>query len=696
MKSIAIITPCILPVPAVNGGAVEELVTHLINTNETSKEMAIDLYSIANNSYSNFSYTNTNIIQIFPTNIDITTDRFIDIFNRRFFSNSFRIIDMEIARAFKNRLETLEKEYDAVIVENQMSTALEIMQIRNDGYSFPIYFHMHNDIDVYRSPQYCKQLAAGGVQFIAVSNYIKSQILKHAPRAMVHVLYNGVDFSKYTLVELNDNKPIHFLYAGRVISEKGVLELVKAFDKVTADATLDIIGFSNRPTRYEKKILSLAKKSSKKIKCKKRIATSQMAEKYSDYDVVVMPTISEEPFGLVALETIAKGMPLITTNSGALPEVVGDMALVIDKNKDFIHNLTCAMDDLASDFGKREQLGKKCQNLAKKMVEFNIDSYYDSLVSFLGNTNLEDKLVSIIVPVYNIAEFLSRCIDSILAQTHSSIELILVDDGSTDESSQICDAYGRKDKRIKVIHQPNQGLSSARNAGLDIASGDYVFFVDGDDSIEPTTIENLLLVSDNTKADVVACGFSHVGDGYFNGDEAEKRFTSDKPGIWDGVDAVVQMMTTNNVCTVAWNKLYKRNLFEGVRYPVGKLHEDEFTTHKLLYKSKIVTYVPHMYYKYYQRYKGIMSEALINRYSDYLDAIMDRMDYFKENGENSLVEYSRITLLEYIKYVYRNTKDKDLRRHLNREYKFLLDDGVPKVAGSKKRIALWLWNYIKY
>ncbi len=696
MKNIAIITPCILPVPAVNGGAVEELVTHLINANETSKELAIDLYSIANTSYSNFSYKNTNIISIFPTSFDTKIDNFIDIFNRRFFSNGFRILDMEIARAFKSRLAEIEKEYDAVIVENQMSTALEIVQIRNDGHSFPIYFHMHNDIDVYRSPQYCKQLAANGVQFIAVSNYIKSQILKYAPKAVVHLLYNGIDFSKYSPVTLKNTSPTRFLYAGRIISEKGVLELVQAFDKVSADATLEIIGFSKKPTRYEKKVLKIAKKSRGTIKCKKRIATFELAEKYSEYDAVVMPTIAEEPFGLVALETIAKGLPLITTNSGAIPEVVGDMAIIVDKSKDFIPNLAHAMEAVASDFTMRESLCRKCQSLANKNEKFNIETYYDNLMSFLKDSNMEEKLVSIIVPVYNVAPFLPRCIDSILAQTHTNIELILVDDGSTDEGSMICDDYGTKDSRVKVLHQKNRGLSSARNVGIDIASGEYIFFVDGDDYIEASTIQHLLTVADSTKADVVACGFSHVTDGYFSGDESEVRFTSTAPGIWDGAEAVVQMMTTNNICTVAWNKLYKKHLFTGVRYPYGKLHEDEFTTYKLLYESKIVIYVPHTYYKYYQRDQGIMAEGLVNRYKDYLDAILDRMDYFTDLGEKNLVEYSRIVLLEYIKYVYRNTKDKDLRRHLHREYKFLLDDGVPKIEGSKKRTALWLWNYIKY
>ena len=215
MKSVAVITPCILPVPAVKGGAVEELITHLIKSNESSESLAIDLYSIADDSYSNFSYKNTNIIQIFSSEIDFKIDKLIDAFNRRILSSAIRLLDSKILQAFSDRLAELDKEYDAVIVENQMSTALKIAELRNTGYGFPIYFHMHNDIDVYRSPQYLRKLVDNGVQFIAVSGYIKSQILKYAPNALVHILYNGIDFSSYKLVSPKAHEiPVFFMQAG--------------------------------------------------------------------------------------------------------------------------------------------------------------------------------------------------------------------------------------------------------------------------------------------------------------------------------------------------------------------------------------------------------------------------------------------------------------------------------------------------
>lgn len=696
MKSVAVITPCILQVPAVKGGAVEELITHLIKSNESSESLAIDLYSIADDSYSIFSYKNTNIIQIFSSEIDFKIDKLIDAFNRRILSSAIRLLDNKILQAFRDRLSELDKEYDAVIVENQMSTALKIAELRNTGYGFPIYFHMHNDIDVYRSPQYLRKLVDDGVQFIAVSEYIKSQILKYAPNALVHILYNGIDFSSYKLVSPKAHKNTRFLYAGRVIYEKGVLQLIDAFEQADTDATLDIVGFSDKPTRYEKKVLNKARKSHKQISCQGRLLTNQMAEKYNDYDVVVMPTIAEEPFGLVALETIAKGLPLITTNSGALPEVVQDMAVIVDKNNEFITKLADAIEYFSKESNRLQWVGKNVGNLARKKVEFDIGKYYDKLVSFLETPDLKGILVSIIVPVYNIENYICRCIESIINQTHSNIEIILVDDGSTDKSSTFCQEYAAKDSRIKVIHQSNNGLSAARNTGIDNACGEYIFFVDGDDCIESNAISDMLKAAFKTGADIVACGFSHVTEGFFDGTSPEIKFTSTNPGIWGGANSVVQMMTTNNICTVAWNKLYKRSLFEDVRYPVGKLHEDEYTTYKLLYKSRIVTYLPNTYYKYYQRSEGIMAADICGRYRDYLDAIWERIDFFNSKDNLRLAAYSRITLLDYIKYVYRNTNDKQLKKHLSKEYKYLLDYGAPKVEGIKKRFAIWLWNYIKY
>lgn len=701
MKKLAIIAPCILPVPASKGGAVEELITCIINQNEISKQFAIDLFTIADVSYEN---TNYNFTHIFPIPLDrhfSVADKCLDKYYRTIGTNrgSRRPFDTKVIKEFMAHYQTMAEDYHAVIVENQMSLAVELIELLGGQRSFPVYFHMHNDVDIYRSPYYIKQLAKAGVQFIAISQYIKSQILKYENNAVVHVLYNGVDLKSYSYTTKCPDQNIKFLYAGRIISEKGVLELIDAFEillqklspQFLQQVSLDIIGFSDRSTNYEKKVIKKANNYSEKINLIKRLSTKDMAVKYNEYDIVVMPTINEEPFGLVALETIAKGIPLITTNSGALPEVVGDGAIIVDKNTNFIDNLSSKMLELVHNPLKRQKLGIKGYDWAKNKLEFNIETYYDRLVRFVYNVQQTEK-ISVVVPVYNVEKQLKRCVDSLINQTYQDVEIILIDDGSTDSSGKLCDELALLDSRIKVIHQSNKGLSGARNSGLDIMSGKYVLFVDSDDYLATDAVEKLYYELLRNNADVMACGISYVWDGDF----PEKRFTSECSGIWSGHESIIQMMRTNNICSVAWNKLYKASLWDNVRFPEGRLHEDEATTYKVLYKSKLVAYMPECLYKYYQRPNGIMNAGLEGRYKDYIKAIKERIVFFKGVNEDDLVAQSIITLMDYIKFVYRNS-DKHLKVKLSREYNDMMKGyGIPNILGIKKKMALLLWNYYKY
>ena len=700
MKKIAIIAPCVLPVPAAKGGAVEELITCILKQNEISKCFAIDLYTIADSSYSNTSYNHTNIIPISFSSIQLKIDKVSDKYYRTISNhNSKRLIDDVIIDTFLKYEQRLEEPYHAVIVQNVMSIAVRLLELKAGGRNYPIYFHMHNDVDTYRSPYYIKKLADAGVQFIAISDYIKSQILKYSDnKAVVHTLYNGVDFSKYSMSTRQQDGITKFLYAGRIIPAKGVLELVKSFTKLldrypgAKDITLDIIGFSEKPCRYEKDIIALAARTDGAISCISRLATADMAEKYNDYDAVIMPTMNEEPFGLVALETIAKGIPLITTNSGAIPEVVGEAAVIVDKNENLLDNLANAIEDFYINPKSRISLGKNGFYLARNRVEFNIDSYYHRLVSFLNNIEEQNNTVSVIVPVYNVENYVSRCVESLINQTYKNLEIILVDDESKDSSGLICDEYAKKDTRIKVIHQMNMGLSGARNSGLDAATGGYVFFVDSDDYIALDTIEKMHRHLLQCNADVVACGFAHVYD-----DRPEKVVTSPNPGMWSGRESVIQMMRTNNVCTVAWNKLYKRGLWESVRFPVGKVHEDEATTYKLLYTAKLVTYMPDPFYKYYQRSGSIMVASVVNRSTDFVDAIQNRINYFDSIGDIQLREHARITLLDHYKYVYRNAEDSQIKGEIINKYrKEIKQNKLPSICGFKKKLGQFIWQYYQY
>ncbi|ODN30529.1 glycosyltransferase [Fervidobacterium thailandense] len=247
------------------------------------------------------------------------------------------------------------------------------------------------------------------------------------------------------------------------------------------------------------------------------------------------------------------------------------------------------------------------------------------------------ELVSIVVPVYNVEDYLSRCVESLLRQTYSSIEIILVDDGSTDSSGSICDTFAKIDKRVKVIHKPNGGLSDARNSGLQVARGGFVTFVDGDDVVSEKYVETLLENAQRFEADISICNFRRFHD------ESEllvrNRTVEPVMKVLNNVDALLELYGPLYVqFTVSWGKLYRRALWEDVRFPVGKLHEDEFTTYKLLWKARKVVYTGEELYFYRQRSGSIMRSFDSKRICDIVGALKERAQFFKENNLKHLNE----------------------------------------------------------
>ncbi|SDB69130.1 glycosyltransferase [Butyrivibrio sp. INlla16] len=696
MERIAIITPCILPVPATKGGAVEGLITRIIEENEKKNQFIIDLYCIKDENSKEIKYNSTHLLYVDRSPIIAFVDNKTDAIYRRIGSNSKRLLDKKVLDLFIERTNELEENYSAVIVQNLMSTAIEIVNFCRGKYEIPVFFHMHNCVDVYRSPQYIRELVKAGVQFIAVSNYIKDEILCCDKNAVVNVLYNGVNQNN-RIKKDEKEKATKFLYSGRIIPDKGVKELVIAFSQYIdrldiserKEYGLDIIGFSDKKTHYEKTVIKYAEKNKDNIHCLKMISSEKILQKYYDYDVVVMPTQNMEPFGLVALETISRGIPLITTNSGALPEILGDGAVIIDRGASFLDDLEKALGRLSLDYEYRRTIAEKGFIRSKKIADFNIDNYYENFVDVISE-KCENATVSVIVPVYNVEQYLDRCVNSLINQSYTQLEIILVDDGSTDSSGMLCDAFAQKDQRIKVVHQQNQGLSAARNSGLEIMSGDLVFFCDSDDYLNTDAIKSMVTKMYRDHADIVACGIMLTGD-------KEELFTNENCGMWSGHEAVIQMMRTNNICTVAWNKLYKKHLFDAVRFPIGVLHEDEATTYKLIYKAKIVSFTPVPYYYYYQRNSGIMGEKISDRSHYYIDALKERVLFFEQNKEDNLIQHSLISLLDGIKYIYRNTDDKKIKKKMTQAYKESIKKWkTPDIMGVGKAMSLLLWECIRY
>ena len=217
----------------------------------------------------------------------------------------------------------------------------------------------------------------------------------------------------------------------------------------------------------------------------------------------------------------------------------------------------------------------------------------------------EKPLLSIIVPVYDVENYLQKCIDSILAQTLTDFELILVDDGSPDNCPALCDAAAAKDARVRVIHQKNGGLSAARNAGLDVARGEWIGFVDSDDYIAPEMYEKLYRAVQQTGADFALCDFAEV-------DEAGAPSNARTHGV------ITQQIFTERellqsayltMMLLAWNKLYRRAIFAQLRYPVGKLNEDIFVSPDICLQAQKAVVVPEALYYYVQRSGSIMGKT---------------------------------------------------------------------------------------
>lgn len=244
--------------------------------------------------------------------------------------------------------------------------------------------------------------------------------------------------------------------------------------------------------------------------------------------------------------------------------------------------------------------------------------------------------ISVIVPVYQVEPYLRRCVDSLLSQTFSDFKLILVDDGSFDGSPAICDAYARQDARVVVIHQANGGLSAARNAGLDwvFAHSDsqWLGFVDSDDWVHPQYLETLHSGAVNCGVPVSICGFYRT-----RGEEPDISREDMTPVLWPSEELYV----SHNVnATVAWGKLYARRCFDTLRYPVGKLHEDEFTTYQILLPQPHCAYVSAPLYCYFQNPKGIMASPWRPEKLDVLDAYRQRIEFFRQNGNGRMVQWA--------------------------------------------------------
>lgn len=270
--------------------------------------------------------------------------------------------------------------------------------------------------------------------------------------------------------------------------------------------------------------------------------------------------------------------------------------------------------------------------------------------------------ISVIIPVYNVAQYLNRCVESVLQQTYLNLEIWLIDDGSTDESSALCDTWKEQDERIKVIHQENKGLSGARNTALNKCTGDWISFVDSDDEIESDYLEQLLMLVKENHVMLAQCGCMEIP-------------TRIQPEIKQQVMESREFMLSSYYQTMAWGKLYHKTCFKEQRFPQGKIHEDNAIIYQIVYQAKRVAFTTQALYLCNIREDSINTRATYHLdHLDRLTFLKEKIEYFHEMQEKELEqkairEYQYDLLEAYSKVKKYYPKRRDILQEMKKSYR---------------------------
>lgn len=267
-----------------------------------------------------------------------------------------------------------------------------------------------------------------------------------------------------------------------------------------------------------------------------------------------------------------------------------------------------------------------------------------------------DVLVTIVVPMYNVEKYIEKCIDSLTNQTYKNIEIIIVNDGTKDNSLTIAEEKAKEDNRIKIISQSNQGLSAARNMGIDNASGDYICFVDSDDFVHPDYIKLLLETILKNNADISVCDFFYIDD---KGNIWKRKEKENK--LYNNEEALKDIFSQEqNTEIMTWNKLYKIQLFRDnkIYFPIGRYHEDNFTTYKLYYYAKKIVMISNELYYYLQRNNSIMGQKFNKKRLDIIEAIEETKEFFKDKKINLCEEIQCYEIMTKINILNNMIRDK--------------------------------------
>lgn len=297
--------------------------------------------------------------------------------------------------------------------------------------------------------------------------------------------------------------------------------------------------------------------------------------------------------------------------------------------------------------------------------------------------------LSIIVPVYKVEKYIHKCVDSILNQTFTDFELILVDDGSPDNCGKVCDDYAKQDSRVMVIHKENGGQSSARNRGLDVAKGDLIGFVDSDDTIDNDMYEQMICFLDNNELDIVCCDTYLV-----RGNREKIRLLFEENKLFCGNEGV-EANLNGQIDNAVWNKVYKRHLFNDIRFVEGIVYEDVRIMHVLFSKANRIGYISKAFYHYYKRKNSTIANSFNSksRYNCFV-GYKERLFFAVDKGLDC-VEVCRAqalsTALSTLTAFYANSEDEKSERYLD-VIGFIKDNQKMPRSKFRRKDSILLWG----
>ena len=307
---------------------------------------------------------------------------------------------------------------------------------------------------------------------------------------------------------------------------------------------------------------------------------------------------------------------------------------------------------------------------------------------------MNNPLVSIIVPVYNSEEYLSKCLDSLINQTYKNIQIVIINDGSPDNSEIICKKYAEIDSRITYVFKENGGVSDARNYGLDYSKGDIISFVDPDDWISSDAIEKIVRVMIDDGSDIVSFGVKYVDEN----DNLIRTVAVEKKECLSTEVAMEEFLKYNKIKQQVWDKIYKKSVIGGIRFEKGRAIEDVFWVHQILGEAKKISVIPNPFYYYLQRSNSVMGAGYSPKWLDVLDALRIRCDYIKERFpklyDNAVSLYINTCMYHTQLAIRANQSSNFINDNILSRISFRKNGNIYKPLPFKQKI--WLFMFVTW